>query len=100
MRIPLLDLIYSNAARCTIAAGAGSVASATPLYERGDLGATRWTQEDTAAQIGIGWRRLQDIEAGSVNLTLWTLVRVAKAFKVDVQDLFAPGSRQPRASHG
>ena len=37
-----------------------------------------------AQQIGVGWRHLQKIEAGEVNLTLRTLCRCADVFGVDV----------------
>lgn len=47
-----------------------------------------WTQEEAAARLGMGWRRLQDIEGGSVNLTLRVLVRLANAYGVQVGDLF------------
>lgn len=48
-----------------------------------------WTQEHAADQLGIGHRRLQQIEAGRVNLTLRSIVRFARVYGVGVVDLFA-----------
>lgn len=50
-----------------------------------------WTQEQAADAIGIASRHFQKIEAGDVNVTVATLVRVAKAFKVPVKALFEEG---------
>ena len=47
-----------------------------------------WTQEQAADAIGIVPRHYQKIEAGDVNVTVATLVRVAKAFRVPVKSLF------------
>lgn len=47
------------------------------------------TQEDAAAAAGITWRHLQRIEGGDSNVTLLTLVRIAKAYSVSLADLFA-----------
>ena len=41
------------------------------------------TQEAVAARSGMGWRHLQKIEAGEVNVTLRTICRVATALGVD-----------------
>jgi len=41
-----------------------------------------------AALAGIHWRHWQKIEGAQVNLTLQTLVRVARAMSVDVAELF------------
>ncbi len=48
------------------------------------------TQEQTAEMIGINWRHLQKIEAGQINVTLFTLHRCARAFGVEVPALFPP----------
>lgn len=48
----------------------------------------KWTQEQAAEAIGIAPRHFQKIEAGDVNVTVATLVRVAKAFRVPVKALF------------
>ena len=42
------------------------------------------TQESLAQRLGVGWRHLQKIEAGEINLTLRTLCRCADVFCVDV----------------
>jgi len=47
-----------------------------------------WTQEQAADAIGIAPRHYQKIEAGDVNVTVATLVSVAKAFGVTVKALF------------
>lgn len=52
---------------------------------RGNL---KWTQEQAAEACGIAVRHFQKIEAGDVNMTVATLVRVAKAFRVSVKALF------------
>lgn len=52
---------------------------------RGNL---KWTQEQAAEASGIAVRHFQKIEAGDVNVTVGTLVRVAKAFRVPVKALF------------
>ena len=57
-----------------------------------------WTQEVAAERLGVGVRELQRIEAGHVNLTLRSLVRIAKALAVPLRSLFdAPKSRAARA---
>lgn len=48
-----------------------------------------WTQEQSADAVGIAPRHYQKIEAGDVNVTVATLVRLANAFRVTVNDLFA-----------
>lgn len=49
------------------------------------------TQEDLAAQAHMGWRHLQKIEAGEVNVTLSTISRLALALDVDPAELLNPG---------
>jgi len=41
------------------------------------------SQEELACRADMGWRHLQKIEAGEVNVTLLTLARLGKALKVD-----------------
>ena len=48
----------------------------------------KWTQEQAAEASGIAVRHFQKIEAGDVNVTVATLVRVAKALRVPVKALF------------
>jgi transcriptional regulator with XRE-family HTH domain len=56
-----------------------------------------WTQEDAAERLGVDVRELQRIEAGRVNMTLQSLVRMARSLGVPVRELFeAPASRGPR----
>jgi transcriptional regulator with XRE-family HTH domain len=45
------------------------------------------TQELLAENAGMGWRHLQKIEAGEINLTLRTLCRVASALQVKPQSI-------------
>ena len=47
-----------------------------------------WTQEQAADAVGIAPRHYQKIEAGDVNVTVATLVRLANAFRITVKDLF------------
>jgi transcriptional regulator with XRE-family HTH domain len=49
-----------------------------------------WTLEHASGQTSVDVRHLQKIEAGEVNVTLATLVRLAEAFGVAVSELFAP----------
>ncbi|MEW6056609.1 MAG: helix-turn-helix transcriptional regulator [Bdellovibrionota bacterium] len=44
-------------------------------------------QVDLEEKIGLNYRHYQNIEAGKSNLSLETLYRLAKLFKVDVKDL-------------
>jgi transcriptional regulator with XRE-family HTH domain len=53
----------------------------------------KWTQEQAAEASGIAVRHFQKIEAGDVNVTVATLVRVAKAFRVPVKALFEERQR-------
>jgi transcriptional regulator with XRE-family HTH domain len=47
------------------------------------------SQEALAHQTGIPYRRYQALEAGTINPTLRTLVRIADALNADVWDLVA-----------
>ena len=42
------------------------------------------TQEDASDRSGIDYKRWQRLEAGQVNPTIKTLVRVAEALEIDV----------------
>lgn len=44
-------------------------------------------QVDIEEKIGLNYRHYQDIEAGKSNLSLETLCRLAKLFKVDIEEL-------------
>jgi transcriptional regulator with XRE-family HTH domain len=56
-----------------------------------------WTQEVAAERLSIDVRELQRIEAGRVNLTLQSLLRIARVLGLPVRSLFdAPASRAPR----
>ena len=47
------------------------------------------TQEDAAARAGIDYKRLQRVEAGLVNVTMQTIVRIASALDVTFWQLVA-----------
>jgi XRE family transcriptional regulator, regulator of sulfur utilization len=53
----------------------------------------KWTQEQAAEASGIAVRHFQKIEAGDVNVTVATLERVAKAFRVPIKSLFEEKKR-------
>jgi transcriptional regulator with XRE-family HTH domain len=57
------------------------------------------TQEQFAERYGTSVRYFQEIEAGRENLTLDSLVRIARLLKVRVRDLFDEPTR-PRAKPG
>lgn len=44
------------------------------------------TQEDMQ-KYGFNWRHYQEIEAGRINITIETLARLSKIFKVEVSEL-------------
>lgn len=44
-------------------------------------------QIDIEEKIGLNYRHYQDIEAGKCNLSLQTLYRLARLFKVEIKDL-------------
>ena len=48
------------------------------------------SQEDAAHRAGIDYKRWQRLEAGQVNATVRTLVRVSGAVKTDFWSLLAP----------
>jgi transcriptional regulator with XRE-family HTH domain len=47
----------------------------------------RLKQMDVHEKTGLDYRHYQDLEAGKVNATLDTLYKLAKLFKVDVDEL-------------
>lgn len=46
------------------------------------------TLEEAAERTNIDWKHLQKIEAGSVNVTMLTVVRIAEGYEVPVWVLF------------
>ncbi|MEK7214476.1 MAG: helix-turn-helix transcriptional regulator [Chloroflexota bacterium] len=48
------------------------------------------TQEAVAAGARLAVRHLQKVEAGEVNITVRSLVRIASALDVDVSELLRP----------
>ncbi len=63
-----------------------------------------WTQERLAERLGSSVQWVSRIESGAVNMTIETLVGIARVLDVDVVDLFvAPESgpaRKPRSDRG
>lgn len=53
------------------------------------------TLEQAAERGDLDLKHLQKYEAGQINVTLVTLVRVAKGLKVDLAELFAVPGRAP-----
>lgn len=51
------------------------------------------TQEELAARLRMSDRYLRRIEAGEINLTLWSLARVANRLGVPMTSFFAQPSR-------
>lgn len=54
-----------------------------------------WTLEYAARQMRIDLKHLQKIEAGNLNVTLVTLVRIARGFRVPIDMLFGDGPVTP-----
>lgn len=52
--------------------------------------AAEWTLEEAAERCDVDWKHLQKIEAGSLNITLVTLVRLAVGFRQPLYVFFAP----------
>ena len=50
------------------------------------------TQEELAVRASMGWRHVQKIEAGEVNVTLRTLSKLATALSTDPLELLVAGS--------
>ena len=55
----------------------------------------RWTLEVAAEQMGLDLKHLQKVEAGTINVTLLTLTRIAKGLGIGVGDLFEPAPKPP-----
>ena len=49
-----------------------------------------WTLEKASERCDIDWKHLQKIEAGTLNVTLVTIVRLAVGFRQPLHALFAP----------
>jgi len=49
------------------------------------------TQEAAAEAAGLTWRHLQRVEAGDVNVTVLTLLRLVTAYSSDLDQLFTAG---------
>ncbi len=47
-----------------------------------------WTLENAAAEMQLDLKHLQKIEAGQLNVTLVTLVRIADGLQVPLSELF------------
>jgi transcriptional regulator with XRE-family HTH domain len=57
-----------------------------------------WTLEQLAERADMDLKHLQKLEAGTLNPTLVTFVRLAKGLRVDLADLFrAPDAAAPKA---
>jgi len=46
------------------------------------------SQEDAADLVGVNARHYQKIEGGEVNLTMRTLLKIARGLKLKLRDLF------------
>jgi transcriptional regulator with XRE-family HTH domain len=58
---------------------------------RGERGLT---QEEFSAEVGVSLRYLQQVEAGRENLTIESLVKLARHLRVRVVELFVPAQAQ------
>jgi transcriptional regulator with XRE-family HTH domain len=54
------------------------------------------TQEEFSAEVGVSLRYLQQVEAGRENLTIESLVKLARHLRVLVAALFEPAQSQIR----
>ncbi|MFO0605037.1 MAG: helix-turn-helix transcriptional regulator [Polyangiales bacterium] len=59
-----------------------------------------WTQAEAASKSGLDDRAYREVESGRANLTLGTLLRVAKAYDDDVASLLAPAAPWARRRPG
>jgi transcriptional regulator with XRE-family HTH domain len=57
----------------------------------------RWTLEQAAERMDLELKHLQKIEAGLVNVTLVTLVRIAVGLDISMGALFAGAQRRSKA---
>ena len=48
----------------------------------------KWSQEKLAEESGLHWRYISGIERGKRNLGIENVVKLARALKVDVGQLF------------
>ena len=53
----------------------------------------RWTLEHAAERMSLDLKHLQKVEAGLLNITMVTLVRIADGLGVPLRALFAPSRR-------
>lgn len=56
-----------------------------------------WTLERAAEKMDVDWKHLQKLEAGAINVTLATLVRVAAGLRCPISTLFSE-AEQPVAN--
>lgn len=54
-----------------------------------------WTQQEASARLGISRRLLVQIETGTANPSLTTLLGIANGFAVELMDLLAEGEARP-----
>lgn len=52
--------------------------------------AAEWTLEEAADRCDLDWKHLQKVEAGSLNFTFVTLVRLAVGFEKPLHAFFVP----------
>ena len=75
-----------------------SAARSLGLRVRGLRQARGWTLQEAAERMDLDWKHLQKIEAGTLNVTLVTLVRLAEGFGEPLAALFiAPTGRAAKA---
>jgi DNA-binding XRE family transcriptional regulator len=56
--------------------------------------AKKWSQDDAAERCNISLQQTyQQIESAKVNVTMFTLTKLASGFGVDLRDLLAPPPR-------
>lgn|SRR5574341_300696 len=58
-----------------------------------------WTLEKASARMGLDFRHLQQIEAGTVNVTLATILRMCDAFDCS-PSILLPSAREPKLKLG
>jgi transcriptional regulator with XRE-family HTH domain len=50
--------------------------------------ARKWSQQDLEQHSGLHWTYIGQVERGERNLTLLSIQKIAKGFKVEIVDLF------------